>query len=254
MSEPAPLPFFRYASTVGIQSSLLLFAALFLPRTSLLYFGSANEFPFAQPASSLDRPQSPFIEPLTASPVLTLAWICAGVAAIALWWATWMRKWAYADYRHTSTKDEFELRTEKMEWQKRASSELSNAIVATVFGSSLFYILILTFGAPLASHHLQTYLLALNLSLLTVFPSAYVLGTPAFLAIFAESKNPLTVRLTWTRLFAELSPKTAIERALLYPVVGTMLGCWLGSVPIGLDWDRPWQPTALSQGTFWPQF
>jgi phosphatidylinositol glycan class F len=116
------LPFFQYASTVGIHSSLLIFAVLFLPRTSLLYFPSTNDFLFAQPASSLDRPQSQFIEPLTASPVLTLSWICVGVATLAVWWAKWMRKWAYEENRYGSTKNEFELKTEKMEWQKRGSS------------------------------------------------------------------------------------------------------------------------------------
>lgn len=27
----------------------------------------------------------------------------------------------------------------------------------------------------------------------------------------------------------------------MYPVVGTFLGCWFGAIPLGLDWERPWQ-------------
>jgi len=35
-----------------------------------------------------------------------------------------------------------------------------------------------------------------------------------------------------------------VERALVYPAVGTLFGCWLGIIPIALDWDRPWQVIA----------
>ena len=35
-----------------------------------------------------------------------------------------------------------------------------------------------------------------------------------------------------------------MERALVYPAIGTLFGCWLGIVPIALDWDRPWQVIA----------
>lgn len=117
-----PFPFFQYASTLGIQTSLLLFTAFFLPRTSLLYFDTPAEFPFAQAASSLDRPQVLFLEPLTASPVLTLGWTCVGCCILVLWWTRWMRNWAFDEVRHGSAKSEFEARTERMEWQKRASA------------------------------------------------------------------------------------------------------------------------------------
>jgi len=32
-----------------------------------------------------------------------------------------------------------------------------------------------------------------------------------------------------------------VERALVYPAVGTFISCWIGIIPIALDWDRPWQ-------------
>lgn len=35
--------------------------------------------------------------------------------------------------------------------------------------------------------------------------------------------------------------RTAHERLLVYPAVGTALGAWIGVFPIALDWDRPWQ-------------
>lgn len=36
-------------------------------------------------------------------------------------------------------------------------------------------------------------------------------------------------------------PRNAVERALVYPWVGVVLGSWVGIIPIALDWDRPWQ-------------
>lgn len=41
------------------------------------------------------------------------------------------------------------------------------------------------------------------------------------------------------------SAKKPYERALLYPTYGAFLGAWVGVIPIGLDWDRPWQVTTM---------
>jgi hypothetical protein len=37
------------------------------------------------------------------------------------------------------------------------------------------------------------------------------------------------------------STKAPLERALVYPAIGAVLGTWLGVLPMALDWDRPWQ-------------
>ncbi|WWC92410.1 uncharacterized protein L201_007367 [Kwoniella dendrophila CBS 6074] len=42
------------------------------------------------------------------------------------------------------------------------------------------------------------------------------------------------------------SPESPIERALVYPVIGTIIGAWCGAIPIPLDWDRPWQSYPLT--------
>lgn len=36
-------------------------------------------------------------------------------------------------------------------------------------------------------------------------------------------------------------PENQIERALVYPFIGALIGTFLGVAPIALDWDRPWQ-------------
>jgi phosphatidylinositol glycan class F len=38
-----------------------------------------------------------------------------------------------------------------------------------------------------------------------------------------------------------------MERALVYPIVGTLVGAWAGAIPIPLDWDRPWQVSRVLQ-------
>jgi len=37
------------------------------------------------------------------------------------------------------------------------------------------------------------------------------------------------------------SPETIPEKLVYYPTVGSVVGAWLGSIVIPLDWDRPWQ-------------
>jgi GPI ethanolamine phosphate transferase 2/3 subunit F len=93
-----------------------------------------------------------------------------------------------------------------------------SACLATAGSSFAVYGIITLLGAPLLrqmtfpfdrllslifthSHHLHTYLLACLISILTVFTPAYVLGLPSF----ASDSKLLLIRLTWTRLFAELS-------------------------------------------------
>ena len=115
-----PLPLFSYATTVGIYTSLLLFTALFLPRTSSAIFNDTSDFPFLQSASSLDRPQLKFLEALTASPPLTLAWSCAGVFLISLSWSGRIRHQAYEQHKPVNRTD-FEAKKEEMEWRKQGT-------------------------------------------------------------------------------------------------------------------------------------
>ena len=230
-----PLPLFNYAATVGIHSSLLLFTALFLPRTSLLIFNKTSNFPFLQPPSSLDRPQPEFLEALTASPPLTLAWICVGVFLISFSWGGRIRNQAY-EQRKTVGKTDFEAKEEEMEWRKQGTIVRLQLFLHLIYGSNpcrtcagLSYQLSRLLSsstrsswpsAPQSrgashpspntrkrltdpySHHLQTFLLALLLSLLTYFPTAYVLGSLP-IAMFKGGDSHVVLRFTWIRIFAE---------------------------------------------------
>ncbi len=82
------LPLAQCASLVGTHSLFLLFTALFLPRSSI-YLGI--ELP--EQRTSLDRPQSEFLKPLTSRPELTVTWISLGVLIVNTWWSGWVRAW-----------------------------------------------------------------------------------------------------------------------------------------------------------------
>ncbi|KAJ7608422.1 GPI biosynthesis protein family Pig-F-domain-containing protein [Roridomyces roridus] len=242
---PDFFPFARYTSIVGVHTTLLGFTTLFLPRTT-----DVPILEFLKPTidesqlTSRDRPQHPFLDALTLSPVATLAWICIGVVVLQGWWGSWMRSWS------------IDLALQSAGIQRAADSPKlahlgSAGLTAAVF-SAVFYTVIILLGAPLVTHIPQTALLAILLALLVVFPPSYTYGAPMTAEITA----------VWVRIFAEFTCvhypgllvyiltlpgiRTPIERALLYSTVGTLFGAWLGAIPIALDWDRPWQAWPLT--------
>src|SRR4051812_47947123 len=70
-------PFANYTSTVGVYTTLLLFNALFIPRAALPFIPP----PDPSTLTSSDKPQHPFLNPLTINPVSTLVCICIGTVA-----------------------------------------------------------------------------------------------------------------------------------------------------------------------------
>ncbi|KAJ7639766.1 GPI biosynthesis protein family Pig-F-domain-containing protein [Mycena polygramma] len=226
-------PFAGYTSVVGVHTTLLGFSVLFLPRTTGVFEFLRPEIDLTQ-ITSKDRPQHPFLDALTLSPVFTLACICAGATVLQSWWGGWVRAW-WIDYALQGA--ELERRIDRLRIDERKFKHLRNAWLATAAASVFFHVVLILFGAPLLSHVWQTYLLALLLSVLVVFPPAYTIGSPS---------DSLMSWMTWVRLFAEFSVRSPVERAMLYPAVGTIVGCWLGVIPIALDWDRPWQAWPLT--------
>lgn len=117
-----------------------------------------------------------------------------------------------------------------------------DSCTATALSIPVFFLFIVLFGAPATSHIPQTILLATLISLLIVYSSTYALGLPS---LTSTSSAAQAERLQFVRLFSEFFTRTHAERALVFPVIGTVVGCWLGAFVLPLDWDRPWQAWPL---------
>ncbi|KAJ3831781.1 GPI biosynthesis protein family Pig-F-domain-containing protein [Lentinula raphanica] len=230
-------PFARYTSVVGVNSSLMIFVGLFLPRGTVL-FDATNPSATTQ-TTSRDRPQHPFLEAITANPVSSLAYICLGVVVLQAWWSAWLRAW-YIDSTLKGTLDERKMQRQSLD--KRKFAQLRNAWLFALASSIIFHTIVVVLGAPLLSHVPHTYLLSLILAILTVVPPAYIFGIPSL----NSDTESLLVRFTWIRMFPEFRINNPIERAIVYPAFGAILGSWLGAIPIALDWDRPWQAWPLT--------
>ncbi|KIM41241.1 hypothetical protein M413DRAFT_445279 [Hebeloma cylindrosporum] len=237
-NDAAPWSTTSYISTVCVHTTLWVFVALYLPRSISLINLENSEWDRVQ-VSSRDRPQHPFLEALTAHPTWTLFSICLGGTILQSWWAGWTRDW-WLKLGIRGTSDE--KRMERALHTGQKFNAFLNSYGATFASSFLFHLILILFGAPISSHILKTYLLALLVSIMTVYPPSYTVGVPTL------GNNSVSVfkRWTWVRMFTELSTRNPVERALVYPAVGTLLGCWIGIVPIALDWDRPWQAWPLT--------
>lgn len=108
-------------------------------------------------------------------------------------------------------------------------SLLLSALAATPLLTSTLVL----FGAPVTTHHLHTLLAGAHIALLSTLPLVYVHG------VNGE---------TWRQIVALLLPIDEVYGGL----IGTVLGAWLGAVPIPLDWDREWQkwPVTIVTGAY----
>ncbi|GMK59358.1 hypothetical protein CspeluHIS016_0703730 [Cutaneotrichosporon spelunceum] len=206
----------NYFSALAYLALLLGSCITVLPRSSD-YFATGGKR--QRQSSSADRPEHPWLTPITASPASTAAWCAAGVAITMTWWGAKMARWWGAP--------------------ETFGQRARDALLATA-GTALLLLNALTLlGAPL-SHILETALLALTLALLTAWPVVYVLGLPGL------HGDSVLARWRMTRLVCATDAHDAKERALAYPLAGTLLGAWAGAVPLALDWDRPWQSWPLT--------
>ncbi|KAI9754952.1 MAG: hypothetical protein M4579_004488 [Chaenotheca gracillima] len=121
--------------------------------------------------------------------------------------------------------------------QGQATGGISSAIISTVLstllGTTVLSSLMVMFGAPVTTHLAHTAAAAAHLSLLAIMPLVYVHGVDVE---------------RWKSVISAMSPLDEVFGAL----VGTLVGAWLGAVPIPLDWDREWQkwPVTIVIGAY----
>ncbi|KAK7493427.1 hypothetical protein BaRGS_00015327 [Batillaria attramentaria] len=95
----------------------------------------------------------------------------------------------------------------------------------------IFHCFAVLFGAPAIEATAETFHFALLLTALAVVPACFVLG-------------PDLGR--WSTVFILGKPSLGPETAVFITGICTLVGAWLGAVPIPLDWDRPWQVWPVS--------
>ncbi|KAF1357403.1 hypothetical protein EJ07DRAFT_167588 [Lizonia empirigonia] len=106
-------------------------------------------------------------------------------------------------------------------------------LLTTLASTPLLTATLVLFGAPVTTHHTHTLLAGAHIAVLGSLPLVYVHG------ISGE---------TWREAVALLLPIDEVYGGL----IGTVLGAWLGAVPIPLDWDREWQkwPVTIVTGAY----
>ncbi|KAH9474549.1 Phosphatidylinositol-glycan biosynthesis class F protein [Psilocybe cubensis] len=236
---PLAMPMTSYISKVGVHTTLWMFVALYLPRTKF-FLGELVDLEWGeQNQVSLDQPQHPFLDALTVNPASTLIYICLGAAILQMMWAGTMRDW-WLKLGVRGSEDE--RRTEIALLNRQKFTITRNACAATIAASFFIHFILILFGAPITSLVLKTYLLSLLISIITVYPPAYTIG----ISITGNNSASIVNRWTWVRLFTEFQVRNPVERNFVYSEVGTVVGCWLGIIPLALDWIRPWQAWPLT--------
>ncbi|KAK9481035.1 glycosylphosphatidylinositol anchor biosynthesis 11 [Lipomyces japonicus] len=106
-------------------------------------------------------------------------------------------------------------------------------LVLTALLTPLLHIIYVLFGAPVTSAVPETFLLSAHTAILSLFP---------LLCTFSLDSD------TWANVVSLNVPVTPLYAS----VVGTILGAWLGAIPIPLDWDREWQkwPVTIIIGAY----
>ncbi|KAL1303834.1 hypothetical protein AAFC00_000291 [Neodothiora populina] len=106
-------------------------------------------------------------------------------------------------------------------------------VLSVSLGAPVIAAALILFGAPITTHQLYTVLCGLHISLLAVLPLFYVHGVD---------------QPKWMQIAALNAPVDEVFGASS----GTLVGAWIGAIPIPLDWDREWQkwPITIITGAY----
>lgn len=87
-------PLSSYLSLHLLFSTYLLFSFILLPRSDSL-IGDSQSSSYGTPVQkvSTDRPEHPFLTPITNDPLKTMTWTAIGVTVTVVWWGGHLRSW-----------------------------------------------------------------------------------------------------------------------------------------------------------------
>ncbi|GAA5997329.1 hypothetical protein JCM5350_002348 [Sporobolomyces pararoseus] len=265
---PSPLPFGHYLPRVPLQLAAVYFCLLASSSSSSDFEGKRFS------------PTSRILSSIIHEPTRTLPIACASLSAVQTWFGIWAKgcrtkaielaeKGGVAEEKPKVKRPKLKIRDVWGDmWTRAKRGELPHktlimkatepgadgkapintdflvpAISTTLAGAAALHVCAVLLGASLFSNIVETALLSLLVSILAVLPLS--IAAPPILAPTSS-----TDRYVWLRFFSSVSPNDDLELALLAPALGAIIGCWLGAVPIPLDWDRPWQvwPTTCVVG------
>ncbi|KAJ4313104.1 Glycosylphosphatidylinositol (GPI) anchor assembly protein [Fusarium piperis] len=125
---------------------------------------------------------------------------------------------------------------EKKKTDTREPKAFATAVISLVLSlilTPVLHVLFVLFGAPFLTHASHTFLCAAHIAVLSIYPIFYVRGS-----------DPVPLQ-------AVVSVSAPFDQTF-GGFVGTVVGAWLGAVPIPLDWDREWQkwPVTIVAGAY----
>ncbi|KAK9453628.1 GPI biosynthesis protein family Pig-F-domain-containing protein [Dipodascopsis uninucleata] len=121
----------------------------------------------------------------------------------------------------------------KKHGNKNAISTAGLGLVLTGLLVPVIHVIFVLFGAPVTTFVLETFLTSVHVALLSIFPLICTM--------------PLETG-TWTLILSMRAPISETYGG----AIGTIIGAWLGAIPIPLDWDREWQkwPVTIIFGAY----
>lgn len=152
---------------------------------------------------------------LISNPVLALQWICILLSTVQV--VIWLFKPSSLDNGSSGkSADNF---------RKRIKTVLRSGGLLLA-GAIFFHLIAVLFGAPFTENAAETFHFGVLMAMLTALPAC----------LYLEPQPS-----TWSRILLGKGAENSMERHVHITTLATVFGAWVGSFPIPLDWDRPWQ-------------